>query len=185
MFSQTSRKKSLSDTCVVATQKSSLCETFFWATRTYVWLDYNITMMSDTCVVFTQKSSLCETFFERPEHMFGMITISRWNSCTFRLMYLYILFSSINNIHNISLPLLVNTVLWLFCIICRLPWLQNKTLCIVLYIILCIFDSFVHNGFFSDQLILLLFCVRLNVEVASGLSHLQFEDHSISLLLSS
>ena len=108
-----------------------------WATKTYVWLDNNITMMSDTCVVGSQRNSLCETFFECPKHIFGSITVSRWNSCTFRLMSSYILFSSINNMYNISLPLLVNTVLWLFCIMCRLPSLRNSTFCIALYCKIC------------------------------------------------
>ena len=49
----------------------------FLATKTYVWLDYNITMMSDTCVVGTQRNSLRETLFDSAKHMFGSITISR------------------------------------------------------------------------------------------------------------
>ena len=46
----------------MGSQKSSLGETFL-ATKTYVWLDYNI-MMSDTCVSGTRRNSFSETFLE-------------------------------------------------------------------------------------------------------------------------
>ena len=67
-------------------------------------------MMSDICAVGTQRNSLGETFFGSQKQMFGSITIPCRNSCTFRLMSLNILFSSIINMYNISLPLLVNTL---------------------------------------------------------------------------
>ena len=39
----------------------------FLAPKTYVWFDYNITMMCDACVVGTQMNSLGETFIESPK----------------------------------------------------------------------------------------------------------------------
>ena len=81
-FYQTSTKR----TClihVLRVLKRAVSVRRFLATKTYVWLDYNITMMCDACVVGTQRNSLGETVIESPKYMFGSITHSK-----FYLVYL-------------------------------------------------------------------------------------------------
>ena len=71
--------------------------------------------------------------FEHPKHMFGPWlqyhdeTVAHLDLCYDKFFYC-ILYSSINNKYNLSLPLLFKSILWLSCIMGRWPSVWNKLL---------------------------------------------------------